>query len=320
MLDSGPENQDLLHPAHSPDWDTIAFDVHCSRCGYNLRTLTRPKCPECGLEFHWHDVLDRAAHRSDFLFEHNWRSRPVRSFLATLTRSFRPRKFWAGVSIHNRVNRAVLWAYIPLVIAGFSIVLHGTAWCVAMAVSPFASPPAPRAFSNPPTKPKFTEVLWHYEDACRQMARVPLELPEEHVWTHVSIAIVILSAFLVLRLMWQTLAKYNILGAHVLRVVVYAALPATIWSAFLLFAQFSIMISLFLFVFADDKAGAYVLIPFYLTSILAVALPLAIYLSAGLKLYLHLPRPRVIAAMATFVAALALFTFLTTLVATGIIH
>jgi len=60
-----------------PDWDAIDFDVLCSRCDYNLRTLTRPRCPECGLEFQWPEVLGRIVNRSEFCL--NIIGRPVRS-------------------------------------------------------------------------------------------------------------------------------------------------------------------------------------------------------------------------------------------------
>ena len=32
-------------------------DVHCPTCGYNLRMLREPRCPECGLVFRWQDLL-----------------------------------------------------------------------------------------------------------------------------------------------------------------------------------------------------------------------------------------------------------------------
>ena len=110
-----------------PDWDAITFDVFCSRCGYNLRTLTRPLCTECGLEFDWGIVLDRAVDRSlwqtSFLFEHLWLRRPIRSWFKTVWRSFRPRRFWGHVSIHDPIETQPLWFMMVMSIVAF--ILNG---------------------------------------------------------------------------------------------------------------------------------------------------------------------------------------------------
>lgn len=39
-----------------PDSGTAVRDVHCPRCGYNLRGLTVPRCPECGLAFEFAEL------------------------------------------------------------------------------------------------------------------------------------------------------------------------------------------------------------------------------------------------------------------------
>src|SRR5262245_60161015 len=101
MSEGGPENKVLLQPDGAPDWEAISFDVLCSRCGYNLRTRTRPRCTECGLEFAWPRVLDRAAFQNEFLFEHHWRRRPLQSWGLTVWRSFWPKSFWGRVSLHE---------------------------------------------------------------------------------------------------------------------------------------------------------------------------------------------------------------------------
>ena len=78
-----------------PDWAHIALEVLCPRCEYNLRTLTRPRCPECGLTFVWSDVLLAAEGRADVqLFEYQWRRRPVRSLIRTTALLLLPWRFW----------------------------------------------------------------------------------------------------------------------------------------------------------------------------------------------------------------------------------
>ncbi|MBN2447782.1 MAG: hypothetical protein JXO22_13710, partial [Phycisphaerae bacterium] len=38
-----------------PEVPPLDRDVYCPRCDYNLRGLTKPRCPECGLVFHADD-------------------------------------------------------------------------------------------------------------------------------------------------------------------------------------------------------------------------------------------------------------------------
>lgn len=40
----------------APDEGGLNEDVPCPQCGYNLRGLTIPRCPECGFVFTWADV------------------------------------------------------------------------------------------------------------------------------------------------------------------------------------------------------------------------------------------------------------------------
>ncbi|MDB5354948.1 MAG: hypothetical protein JWN24_1401 [Phycisphaerales bacterium] len=76
-----------------PDWDTLAHEVFCPLCDYNLRTLTQPRCPECGYQFHWPDLLDPARRDHEYLFEHH-RKRAFRSFWQTAYHGLRPTRFW----------------------------------------------------------------------------------------------------------------------------------------------------------------------------------------------------------------------------------
>lgn len=87
-----------VQPASSaPDWDTISHDVTCPLCGYNLRGLTDPRCPECGARFDWPDVIDPQKRLHPYLFEHH-PERNVRSFVQTLVGTLRPARFWSSLS------------------------------------------------------------------------------------------------------------------------------------------------------------------------------------------------------------------------------
>ncbi len=119
-----------------PDWDRIPFDVHCSRCGedlrgrsdptcpacklsfewsdvapieqlkclhcdYHLYGLSETRCPECGENFSWDAVLADYYRRQKPLFEYRWRERPIKSFFSTWLRAMRPKKFWSKLDIHD---------------------------------------------------------------------------------------------------------------------------------------------------------------------------------------------------------------------------
>ena len=85
-------------------------DLLCPLCGYNLRGLTTPRCPECGFAFTWAELLDERRDRHPWLFEHG-RRRNVRTFLATYVRSAFPRRFWRTVTPANPVHVGRLLAY-----------------------------------------------------------------------------------------------------------------------------------------------------------------------------------------------------------------
>ena len=69
-------------------------ELHCPLCDYNLRGLSRPRCPECGHRFEWRDFTDPDRRLHPYLFEHHC-GRWFRSFVRTLLGSARPRLFWA---------------------------------------------------------------------------------------------------------------------------------------------------------------------------------------------------------------------------------
>jgi len=86
----------LPEPNAPPDWDAVAETIVCPVCGYNLRGLVEPRCPECGYRFQWSALLDPAERLHPYLFEHH-AERNVRSFLRTLIGGLRPTRFWSGL-------------------------------------------------------------------------------------------------------------------------------------------------------------------------------------------------------------------------------
>ena len=223
-----------------PDWDHVPFDVGCARCGHDLRGLTDPKCPacqlefgwadavpieqltcetcdyhlygltegrcpECGDEFVWDDVLAAFHRRKQMLFEYHWRTKPVRSLLATWRRSLRPGKLWAELDIHDPPAVRPLISQVVLVAIlawALTVLLEGTwVW--------LSRPPWRRQMAGP----GFAEALI---GAVRDQ-EIYLMVPLIVGWAAIT-----LLSLLILR---QSMRRYRVRNAHVLRVCAYALPP-----------------------------------------------------------------------------------------------
>ncbi len=142
----------------APDWNVVPFRVVCARCGHDLRGLTEPKCPACGLEFDWSkavpieqlicrhcgyhlyglrdtrcpecgesftwkQVLDDYHRRQKPLFEYRWREEPIRSLVRTWWLTLRPGKLWRLIDIHDRPRMGPL--LVMLIVATIAIAVMG---------------------------------------------------------------------------------------------------------------------------------------------------------------------------------------------------
>jgi hypothetical protein len=94
-----------------PDWSTLAAELACPLCGYNLRGLAEPRCPECGFAFTWAELLDGKRDRHPWLFEHAPPGRRLRAFWTTYWRTCRPRRFWREVLPTHPVRAGALISY-----------------------------------------------------------------------------------------------------------------------------------------------------------------------------------------------------------------
>ncbi len=93
-----------------PDWSKpLAYEIICPLCEYNLRGLTEPRCPECGYQFSWSEVLaGRQMHR--YLFEHQT-SKNWWSFWMTYWNDCLPWRFWRDLKPTQEVNVRRLLRY-----------------------------------------------------------------------------------------------------------------------------------------------------------------------------------------------------------------
>ncbi|HKQ48535.1 MAG TPA: hypothetical protein VJZ71_10730 [Phycisphaerae bacterium] len=286
-----------LKPDGTPVWDAISFDVLCSRCGYNLRTLTRPKCTECGLDFDWRAVLDNATRRSEFLFEHHWLRRPLRSWGATVWQSLWPRRFWANVSLHEDIKLIPLFASIVLSMTTLFVALHGSAWIMSRAIYLVAPVRRMRPMSISVVRRRFLDVAYR----LGEFALLPYTEGGSYLlWMGVAVALPLAGAVGLLIALRQTMRRYRVRFVQVLRVVAYTATPVCLWCAAAYLATYYVLPSLFRFThFRTVLKFSFAVFAWGVFSW---------YLWRGFKHYLHLPHAAILGMTAALVGLLMLAT------------
>ncbi|OWY72135.1 hypothetical protein B7486_04200 [cyanobacterium TDX16] len=296
MDDNGPATS-FLREDGAPDWDAITFDVCCSRCGYNLRTLSRPLCPECGLTFEWREVLDRSAFTSDFLFEHQWRTRPIGSLALTIWRSFRPRAFWSRVSIHEHVRPGPLIVFPLLAVIAFPVAFHGISFLSAAAYELVNGPIVPTWSWTAYQSGVPVTVAGLIGDSffdLKQMALLPFYGTSGYYWIFPFTLVYFLVPTLLLCALRQTLGRCKVRSVQIARVVAYSSVPIAIWGAVIAVASsFVEHLSIPLGAAGETTGGCGILITLILMT--------TVFLRAGLKHYLRLPRPGLLAGAASLV-------------------
>lgn len=98
---------------HTPQNISAAEDLFCPICAYNLRGVSDPRCPECGLTFTWEDMRDPRRRLHAYLFEHH-PERNVWSFVRTLLGGLWPPRFWSRLNPLQRVDVPRLILYWKL--------------------------------------------------------------------------------------------------------------------------------------------------------------------------------------------------------------
>ncbi len=200
-----------MHAAGGPDiapsWETWPGTLPCPRCGYDMRMLTEPRCPECGLRTTWTELIAAAEQRSSCpLFEYQWRRQPVRSLLRTIGETMLPWRVWQTVRMTDAPRAGPLIATHALT-AALGFVLLAVACSVAVAVQ---FPPA-----SLPRNYYVRLVAWSI-------------LP--YVWrawlAHGALTLCVLAASLVLR---RTLHRYRIRWVHLFRIAVLTNVGMLAW-------------------------------------------------------------------------------------------
>lgn len=121
---------DSPNASSAPDWAAVEREILCPLCDYNLRGLTESRCPECGHQFAWAELLASGGVHP-FLYEHH-RGDRVRSWIRTYFASRFPWSFWRQLRPTHQVQMGRLLVYamvtamltVLLVVPGVAISAH----------------------------------------------------------------------------------------------------------------------------------------------------------------------------------------------------
>jgi ribosomal protein L37E len=230
----------------APNWQLVPFDVGCARCGHDLRGLTEPKCPSCGLEFEWSqavpieqlicrkcgyhlygltetrcpecgqpftwtEVLDDYHRKRKPLFEYHWRDRPFRSLAYTWWLALRPRTLWRIIDIHDPPQLrplAVMGAIALFLLAlGSPICMGMSLWLIYSVCWPASGAPTAASIADLPS------YLW--TQLC-EVTYYEAVIPVAALWA------IGLGALLILR---QSMRRARVRNIHVVRVWAYSVIP-----------------------------------------------------------------------------------------------
>lgn len=100
---------DSPNASSAPDWAAEEREILCPLCDYNLRGLTECRCPECGHQFTWSEVLERGQ-RHPYLYEHH-RGNRIITWIRTFFASQFPWRFWRELRPTHEVRAGRLFTY-----------------------------------------------------------------------------------------------------------------------------------------------------------------------------------------------------------------
>lgn len=285
-----------------PDWEAIKFEVHCSRCGYNLRTLSRPKCTECGFDFDWKRlVLENAFHNSH-LFEHEWAKRPFGAIGYVLYAPlFVPTRFWRRISLDDQVDGFSLWVAIGIALCALVglcfVFINGGAFLL----SEFCKHPTIseiRWKREPVFASSVVEILNQYQYGLARLSR-NFEDPVGKlllVFAGFASSAVMMVFLSCLR---GTLARFKLRNVHMLRIVAYSSFPTFFYSA--------ILIALCpLFEVLTGNIESYGGLAYVIIVGLLFVIPWFVPIRVAFREYLQLPRPGLSALLAALIMVLIL--------------
>ena len=217
-------------PATTIDWSTITANVECPLCLYNLRGLIDPRCPECGFQFEWPELLDPQRQRHRYLFEHH-PERNFWSFFRTLLGGLWPRKFWSDVKPTHVVRPRRLFIY--WVLCSCLVLLLPVAQAAHLGANLARSNAWSRLFVmrgggiNPQLRQQYVDAEFPLPPSQAFFKEYALVLREQFV-AQASVELATIAAwpwltFAALMIFQGSIRKAKVQRGHVLRCVVYSA-------------------------------------------------------------------------------------------------
>jgi len=182
--------------------------IECPRCGYDLRGIVstwNERCPlqgtcsECGLEFEWVHTFKQSEH--PWLFEYQWRRRPLSSFVRTFGHALRPWRLWREIDLFHPVRPRPLIAMFIIAILFVFVFDYG---CILLHIYSWAD-----------------SWLWFYS-----LVEV-WERVEKHLTTAAALAWIVLVSSLAL-LLPDSLRRARVRPIHLLRIALYAAIAVSV--------------------------------------------------------------------------------------------
>lgn len=276
-----------------PNWTSIQLDVLCSRCGYNLRSLEKPRCPECGLVFRWDEVIGAARDRQTDLFEYQFQKRPFGSWYSTMRGSFRPSRFWSGVSIHDTITVRPLWIHLASAVFLFyfgailsSQILGGAAGIILKSHRVFGIESDSALI--------ILDSLRFYGRGYIYLFRYNLDYVSIF---GLSLLVNVLAPLLVLNCLHRTRAVHRIRPAQVLRTFAYAAPPSFFIAGVV--NETAILVALSL----GYEQVEFPMIHGIVIPAVSSAAPI-LFLRSALKHYLRIERPLLVALLPSIIGLL----------------
>jgi hypothetical protein len=301
----------------------VPAEVVCPLCGYDQsgaiaawrngnESPLRGRCSECGLDWHWGDLLHPAKQLPNW-FAENPRRWAVPVLISTWRRALRPRRFWETVLVTMPVHcgRLVMFAAAAL-FAAYVVAGALGAWnAYQFGVVGW------RMMMGGVTRSAWADIVY--------AAVLPIERVhfDGHAITQVMLVglvwwLLMPLPFLVLR---DSFSRIRVRRVHLLWVWAYSlsSLPLPLF-VFVLsrsaarWVQHHILSS-WTFASAGSRAAweasQMVLVSDWVF-VVAVAAWLAVFWSRAIRLYLHLPNPRAVVGMmmlASFLAATAVVAY-----------
>jgi hypothetical protein len=289
----------------APDWPALEREILCPLCGYNLRGLVEPRCPECGHQSTWPELLAELE-REPWFFEHQ-RKWGFIAFIKTLLLSQFPRRFWRRVKPTDEPRIGRLAKYFISVAMLVGIIL--AAQPLTNVVRTYRGihqrrMDLVRRLSTQQTNPRVQAAITNAGGIQPLVAEISPYPPLTEVllnpdWTawdepdiRLPLFIAILSwpflTALSLQVFRQTLSRARIKLAHIVRCVVYTA------DACLLLVVASLIIEPFTADSAltrDQLARGIFLEPLLVMLLGAMLLALNYRLWIAIRKYLRIPQP-----------------------------